>query len=471
MYALVVPVLCVAPTGQAGVDPLQEWALPTIYIVAAGIVARQVRGLHLSKVQDIKDLITTQWLSSSFLTVQLTRYGNYRLVDGMHRLTAVLMLIAAGVLPRNYTVPCVVYKAETPANLLLRHAAMVNQGNNMSALMTFVDKMRWIAVYMASLAPLYKIRSAGKVKKAKKGSGLPIAVASWFHVSAKFTAREMQGGAPKECEGYSKGTCQRAIGVLRALRTDLAPEVEGVPLLYQKSTAFTDLLVMDQLGQGGYAAWFATFGHCGNLAGETTCSVLPGTRTHGKNTTWQAPLIMNEANTYPKIFTHEARDAPVWPQEVRDLALDNAPHFLLARMYVGNLARLGVAATHDDGLRFLAMLMKRPRILVLWAQLREIAEPQGLIAVSAAGFGLMNEHHGKDIAEGKEECPCNCHWLHEHTDKADLFQHGHDDITDIIRSQTPSSGQACQCQADCLDVSTPATSMLACTLRLSLIHI
>ena len=165
--------------------------------------------------------------------------------------------------------------------------------------------------------------------------------------------------------------------MLRALRTDLAPEVEGVPLLYQKSTAFTDLLVMDQLGQGGYAAWFATFGHCGNLAGETTCSVLPGTRTHGKNTTWQAPLIMNEANTYPKIFTHEARDAPVWPQEVRDLALDNAPHFLLARMYVGNLARLGVAATHDDGLRFLAMLMKRPRILVLWAQLREIAEPQG----------------------------------------------------------------------------------------------
>ena len=391
------------PTGQAGVDPLQAWALPTIYILATAIVARQVRGLHLSKVMDIKDLITTQWLSSSFLTVHSMGDGTYRLVDGMHRLSAVLLLIAGNVLPQHYTVPCVVYKPDTPANLLLRHAAMVNQGNNLSALMTFVDKMRWIAVYMASLAPLYKIRNVGTTKKAKKkAKGPAIVSASWFHVSAKFTARMMQGGNPKECEGYSKGTCQRAIGVLRALRTDLAPEVEGVPLLYQKSTAFTDLLVMDQLGMGGYAAWFATFGHCAALAGETTCLVVPGTKTlTAKKTIWHAPMIMNEANAYPKIFTHDLRDAPEWPQEVLELALENAPHFLLARMYVGNLARLGVSATHDDGLRFLATLLKKPRILVLWAQLREIAEPQGLIAVTAVGFGLMAEHHGKDIADAK----------------------------------------------------------------------
>ena len=73
----------VVVTPLAGQDPLLPWAMPTIHIVATTIVARQVRGLHISKVMDLKGYIMTQWLSSSFITVQLMVDGAYRLVDGM----------------------------------------------------------------------------------------------------------------------------------------------------------------------------------------------------------------------------------------------------------------------------------------------------------------------------------------------------------------------------------------------------
>ena len=375
---------------QAGQDPLLAWALPTMRLVATTIVARQIRGLHASKILEIKNSIMQQWLSSSALTVQFMVDGTYRLVDGMHRLTAVLSLIATSVLPPSYLVPCVVYRPDTPADLLLRHAAMVNHGNLCSALMTFPDKMRWIAVYMAALAPLYKADRKTKPKGAPQET-------SWFHVSAPFIAKKMQGTSSKECEGYSRGTCQRAVGVLRALRKDLGAEVEGVPLLFQLSTPFTDLLVMDQLGMQGFAVWFATFAHSAALAGEAPNLVVPGTKKRGTVTTWAAPMILNESTSYPKIFTHDPLDLPPWTQEVTELKLDNAAHFLMLRMYLGWLARTGGPATHDDGLGFLQLLLKNPRILVMWTQLRAIAEPEGLMAVTAAGFGLMAEHHGKDV--------------------------------------------------------------------------
>ena len=334
-------------------------------LVATAIVARQIRGLHASKILEIKNSIMQQWLSSSWLTVQFMANGTYRLVDGMHRLTAVLSLITDRVLPPGYLVPCVVYKPDTPTDLLLRQAAMVNHGNLCSALMTFPDKMRWIAVYMAALAPLYKLARKTKTPKAKPSKKRVNLEPSWYDVSASFVATQMQGSSAKECEGYSRGTCQRAVGVLRALRKDLGAEVEGVPLLYQVSTPFTDLLVMDQLGMQGFAIWFATFAHSARLAGETPNLVLPGTKKRGTTTSWHAPMILNEANSYPKVFTHDPKDPPLWTQEVTELKLDNAAHFLMLRMYLGWLARTGAPATHDEGLWFLHLLLKNPRILVM----------------------------------------------------------------------------------------------------------
>ena len=58
------------------------------------------------------------WLPSSNLIVQLLANGTYLLVDGLHRLKAVLELITANSLPADYTVPCFVLSADTPANVL-----------------------------------------------------------------------------------------------------------------------------------------------------------------------------------------------------------------------------------------------------------------------------------------------------------------------------------------------------------------
>ena len=45
----------------------------------------------------------------------------------MHRLTAVLQLIMANILPADYTVPCLVFSADTPANVLLQCSANMLQ--------------------------------------------------------------------------------------------------------------------------------------------------------------------------------------------------------------------------------------------------------------------------------------------------------------------------------------------------------
>ena len=158
-------------------------------------------------------------------------------------------------------------------------------------------------------------------------------------------------------------------------------------------------------------------------------------------------MILNESTSYPKIFTHDPLDLPPWTQEVTELKLDNAAHFLMLRMYLGWLARTGAPATHDDGLWFLQLLLKNPRILVMWTQLRAIAEPEGLMAVTAAGFGLMAEHHGKDVMDDAGSCRCSCHWLHEHTEAAAFHVHG----TEIPRRLTAPHVDNCTCYRTALE--------------------
>jgi ParB-like chromosome segregation protein Spo0J len=77
---------------------------------------------------ELKERITTMgWLQTSFLYVQLEADGTYLLVNGLHRLKAVLDLITANSLPADYTVPCLVLSADTPANVLLQCSANMLQ--------------------------------------------------------------------------------------------------------------------------------------------------------------------------------------------------------------------------------------------------------------------------------------------------------------------------------------------------------
>ena len=93
--------------------------LPRSRVLATAIVVRQFRGLHVPAMLALKESTTTHgWLRTSFLTVQLLADGTYLLVDGLHRLKAVLELITVNSLPADYTVPCLVLSADTPANVL-----------------------------------------------------------------------------------------------------------------------------------------------------------------------------------------------------------------------------------------------------------------------------------------------------------------------------------------------------------------
>jgi hypothetical protein len=96
----------------------EEWVLYISRVLATAIVVRENRALQVSKLDALKDSISLQWLISSLLIVQLLADGTFLLVDGLHRLTAVLQLITANILPADYTVRCVVLRADTPANVL-----------------------------------------------------------------------------------------------------------------------------------------------------------------------------------------------------------------------------------------------------------------------------------------------------------------------------------------------------------------
>ena len=92
---------------------------PEERVLATAIVVRQHRGLSVPKMLLLKEGITTMgWLPTSILIVQLLANGTYFLVDGLHRLKAVLDLITVNSLPADYTVPCLVLSADTPANIV-----------------------------------------------------------------------------------------------------------------------------------------------------------------------------------------------------------------------------------------------------------------------------------------------------------------------------------------------------------------
>jgi ParB-like chromosome segregation protein Spo0J len=102
------------PVAEVGVG-----RLPISRVLATAIVEQQYRGFHLPKMLALQESITTMgWIETSLLTVQLLANGTYWLVKGLHRLKAVLELITVNSLPADYTVPCIVLSADTPANVL-----------------------------------------------------------------------------------------------------------------------------------------------------------------------------------------------------------------------------------------------------------------------------------------------------------------------------------------------------------------
>ena len=103
---------------QQPVAETDELGVSLSRVLASAIVVRENRGLNVAKLLALKESISLElWHITSLLTVLLLADGTYLLVDGLHRLTAVLQLIMANILPADYTVRCVVVSADTPANV------------------------------------------------------------------------------------------------------------------------------------------------------------------------------------------------------------------------------------------------------------------------------------------------------------------------------------------------------------------
>ena len=107
-------------------------------------------------------------------------------------------------------------------------------------------------------------------------------------------------------EGFAYTTVQKLTGVLRAIREKNFVHEEVFPPLTQTSTAYSDLLIVDQLGPMGLAALFNCFAHS-YVKGEEKCPgvvhVPPKYKKENAGKYYH-PNILTISNSYPGIFTH-----------------------------------------------------------------------------------------------------------------------------------------------------------------------
>ena len=385
----------------------------TILLVVALIVTRQFRGLHTHKVDEmVASILHGTYIASSVITVQIVD-GVYFLVDGLHRVTAVLECIRRGKLPPGFKVKAVVMKQDTPAHILIAYSAKVNEDNKNSMIMTFTDKLRWYAYYIASIVVEFEAQD-----KAKKYTKKRVGVAIWSDVTPEYAAGRMKikGKSP---DNFALSTVEKLSGVLKCIRETLFVDDEVHAPLTQTSTAYTDLLVLDQLGAMGLAGLYACFA-LSYPPGEKKGPVVPTVPfKHSKENPgkWYHPHVISISNSYPKIFT---LGEPT-PLE-QELAFDQPRNRLLMRMFIAYLVRTGTCATKDDATAWVKMLAANPRIVWLWGKLKAIAEPTHRMAETALGFALMAEQNGQaDYTQHENGCECTCHDLHLRSADAELW--------------------------------------------------
>ena len=205
-------------------------------------------------------------------------------------------------------------------------------------------------------------------------------------------------------EGFAFSTVQKLAGVLRAIREKMFVHEEVLPALTQTSTAYSDLLVVDQLGPIGLATLFNTFAHSyvkGEPKSPGEVNVPPKYKKEN-GTKYYHPNVLTISNSYPGIFTN----VKPTPTE-KELAFDCPRNRLLMRMFIGHLVRTGNPPVAEDPKAWMTMIDVNPRILWLWGKLKTIAEPAHRMAETALGLALMSEKSGFDAyTRHKDACQC-----------------------------------------------------------------
>jgi hypothetical protein len=160
-----------------------------------------------------------------------------------------------------------------------------------------------------------------------------------------------------------------------------------------------------------------------------------------------------EANSYPGVWTCDI-SGKLTPDE-RELPFKNPRMHFLMRLFMGTVARTGVAPNHDQAIAFVKMMEATPRLVVLWGRLKAIAEKGGFMVWTGHALGYFAEGHGKDIADAhNNSCRCNCHQAPcELADLQEKWIALHGDNQNPIDVNTTFL-DTCRCSIETVDPST-----------------
>jgi 16S rRNA G966 N2-methylase RsmD len=144
----------------------------------------------------------------------------------------------------------------------------------------------------------------------------------------------------------------------------------------------------------------------------------------------------------------------------------------MMRCYMGHLARTGQKMKIEEGKQWASTFDENPRLVVLWGQLRSIAEPTGLVVESAVGFGALAEKHGAtQYEELKEACTCTCHERLGLQVAADSWMQDVRGNEDLLAWKMDPAKAACKCHGEALVPDSPTfaeAQAFACFARYAL---
>jgi len=152
----------------------------------------------------------------------------------------------------------------------------------------------------------------------------------------------------KSPAGFAMTTMEKLCGVLKTIREPNFTSEEHKPPLTMVSTAYTDTLVIDQLGATGLAALYACFAHSwppGESPGPKTPKV-PAAFERDNPGKWYHPEVITISNSYPGVFTLTLPTQ--LEQEIMALGIQRPKNRWILRSMIGTLIRTGYCADTDQ---------------------------------------------------------------------------------------------------------------------------
>lgn len=136
------------PSGQAPVNPFSVGNALLAHIESSGMpiflknilpATSKVRACHEDLVAELGQSLKSGW-NPSYSMIVVVQGTRCRVVDGMHRHTALMRLLEKKIITDEYPVQCTVLREDTPPNILMALAGKTNLDNETFQKMTVADR-------------------------------------------------------------------------------------------------------------------------------------------------------------------------------------------------------------------------------------------------------------------------------------------------------------------------------------------